>query len=223
MKVADQGEHSDRVAAVRYGVLRKLVPGFRHVLMGQLQAVRWATEAAARGLEAGLEPSKAQESINGALRESIAAIRSSDSILQWLRPTEQRSVNARHGIANSVKLASEDWFLRGIAIRVDLLETDFEVSQQEFQEMTVAALLALADIHQQNADILVHADVVGDLLEIALTASAAVRESSFPMPSDDRRLTWADVELLAATNDVHCECDASGVKLRFNRFRAPGV
>lgn len=215
---ADPADASVRVAALRYIVLRKLAPGLRHALMGHLQAVQWATEAAARGLQAGSDPAKAHESLNSARRESIAAIKSSDSMMQWLRPTAERGINARDGIAACVKLASEDWFLRGLEASVDLPDQDFEVAQRSLQEMIVVVLLALVDIHPSNADIQVHARAVGDTLEVALTATTADRQSGLPMPSEDRPLTWADVELLAETHCVDCACDASGAKLRFDRF-----
>ena len=215
---ADHADASDRVAAIRYIVLRKLAPGIRHALMGHLQAVRWATEAAARGLQTGSDPAKAHENISSALRESVAAIKSSDSMLQWLRPTAERSINARDGIAACVKVASEDWFLRGIEVRVDPMDQDFHVSQRCLQEMIVAALLALADVRQQNVDIHVRVQVIGDVLEVAVTAHAAERQSAFPMSTEDRVLTWADVALLAETNSVNCACDAEGARLRFDRF-----
>ena len=51
-----------------------------------------------------------------------------------------------------------------------------------------------------------------------MTADAAERQSAFPMSTEDRVLTWADVGLLAETNSVDCACDADGARLRFSRF-----
>jgi hypothetical protein len=204
-----------RLDSIRQTLLWKLAPGLRHAIMGQLQALRWSAEATARILQDSGDLTKARENADVVVRESTSAMKSADSIIEWLRPRQDTRVLFNAGIGLCVKLASEDWFLRGIQIKVELADNDFRVSERALQETIVAGLLVLTDLHKQNADFHLTSGLDKNSMLVTMTGSAASRNSEFAAASDDRTLTWSDLELLAQAHDVDCVRDDVRATLRF--------
>jgi hypothetical protein len=214
---AQGGVDPRRLDSIRQTLLWKLAPGLRHAAMGRLQALRWSAEATARMLQGSSELAQVREHIDVVLRESTSAMKSVDALIEWFRPNQDMRVPFNSGIAACVKLASEDWFLRGIQIKVELADTDLQIPQRVLQETVVTALLVLTDQHTQNADFLLTSEVEEDFVRVALTGSAAPRNAKFSTSSDDRTLAWSDLELLATVHAVECVPDPIGATLRFNR------
>ena len=214
---APGGVDPRRLDSIRQTLLWKLAPGLRHAVMGRLQALRWSAEVTARMLQGSTDLRQVREHIDVVLRESTGAMKSVDALIEWFRPNQDRRVPFNSGIGACVKLASEDWFLRGIQIKVELADTDFQIPQRVLQETIVTALLVLTEQHTQNADFLLTSEVQEDFVRVALTGSAARRNAEFSTSSDDRALTWSDLELLATIHAVECVTHAGGATLRFSR------
>jgi len=203
------------VDSIRQTLLWKLAPGLRHALMGPLQALQWSAEATARILQDGGDLAKARENADVVVRESTRATKGADSIIEWLRPRQDTRVLFNAGIGRCVKLASEDWFMRGIQIKVELADNDFYVSQRALQETVVGGLLVLTDVHKQNADFHLTSGLDKNSMLVTLTGSATRRNSQFATAGDDRTLTWSDLELLAQAHGVDCVRADVGATLRF--------
>jgi hypothetical protein len=214
---AQGGVDPRRLDSIRQTLLWKLAPGLRHAVMGRLQALRWSAEATARMLQGSSDLAQVREHIDVVLRESTSAMKSIDALIEWFRPNQDMRVPFNSGIGACVKLASEDWFLRGIQIKVELADTDLQIPQRVLQETVVTALLVLTDQHTQNADFLLTSEVEEDFVRVALTGSTAPRNAKFSTSSDDRTLAWSDLELLATVHAVECVPDPVGATLRFSR------
>jgi len=207
----------DQIDAIRYAVLCKLAGGFRHALMGELQAVRFSAELAARSLKTGADPERVGGYI-ATISEQCAALRETgDSLIEWLRPEQGTTVSVEHGVARCVKLAGDDLRLRGIEVSTDLASADVQVPKAMFQELVVVALMVLTDWREVPVDIHIASHVRGGVMELAFVARPADRELPMAWVPTDRELGAVDIELLAGVHGVDCACADNGVSLRFAR------
>lgn len=184
------GGHDERVDALRYAVLRKLAPGLRHALMGELQAIQLSAEFAARALQTGADLAEVQASVERLPLNCADAVRTGLSLVEWFRPEEGSIVSVREGVDLCLKLAGEDWFLRGIQATADLPQGDIKVPSAALKELVVTALLILTDLNEGPADFHVSVRVTGELVDVALQARPAQRSASVAPLDPYRKLGW---------------------------------
>lgn len=213
-------EQDDRVNAIRYVVLRKLAPGLRHALMGELQAIQLSAEFASRALQASTDLKQTRDSIARIPQLCADAVKVGRSMVEWLRPEEGASIAVGEGVDQCLKLAGEDWFLRGIEGTSDLAERDILVPKAALLELVVTGLLVLTDRHEQPIDLHVAARPAADHIEVVLQARVANRIASIPTVALYRKLEWADLQLLASANGVACACQDDTASLQIKRLSA---
>jgi hypothetical protein len=205
---------------IRYAVLRRLAPGIRHSLMGELQAIQFLAELAARQLQASTDPAKVADGLSHIIAQTRSTVGSCRSIVEWLRPDAGATTAVGEGVAQCLKLAGDDWPLRGVEATTKLQATDVLVDKAALRELLTASLIALTDMHPGTLDIDVQSAADGDDVELKLHARAADRRSSLPPAEHERRFTWADVQMLAKVHGVSCSCQAHGTILRLRRTAA---
>ena len=99
-----------------------------------------------------------------------------------------------------LKLAGDDWFLRGIEVVREPPMLDVAVAKAPLEELAVTALLVLTYLRDGPTDLEVNAELVGDQVEITVAARAGDPTTAFAPVSAYRKLTRADLALIA---DVH--------------------
>jgi hypothetical protein len=201
--------------AVRYVVLRKLASGMRHTLMGELQAIQFAGELAAHTLKMGAAGSKLSDAIDQIPEQTKAAVKTSTSIMEWLRPEGTSNITIEAAVQQCLKLAGDDWSLRGIRATSNCRPGSATVPKTVFSELFVTSLLALTDLHPGSLDIDVIAEQVDKKIVVKLSAHAAAHRSALPPLVLYRALTFDDVSVLAAANEVVCACHDATVILEF--------
>ena len=139
--------------AIRYAVLHRLAPGIRHSLMGELQAIQFLAELAARQLQASADPAKVQDGLSHIIAQTRNTVGSCRSIVEWLRPDTGATTALGEGIAQCLKLAGDDWPLRGVEATTKLEATDALVDKAALRELLTASLIALTDMHPGTLDI----------------------------------------------------------------------
>ena len=214
-------EGDDRVDAIRYAVLRKLAPGLRHALMGELQAIQLSAEFAARMLRAGADLAEVRDNVGHIPDQCAAAVKTGRSVIEWLMPEEGAAASVGEAVGQCLKLAGDDWFLRGIEVAIDLPDVDIQVPKAVLQELVVTALLVLTDMCDQPADLHVAVRTVDDHCDVVLQVRAAERSAAFSTLSQYRKLVWADLKLLAHVHGIPCVCGPGTVSLRFQRVGPP--
>ncbi len=210
---------SERVDAVRYAVLRKLAPGLRHALMGELQAIQLSAEFAVRMLRAGSNLAEVRDNVSHIPEQCTAVVKTGRSVIEWLAPEEGTTASLSEGVNQCLKLAGEDWFLQNIEATTNLPQLDVQVPKAALQELMVTALLVLTDMYDQPIDLDIAARLVEDHVDVALRACVAKRVASIPPIRSYRKLVWADLELLAKVYGVPCICDGGTASLQFQRLR----
>jgi hypothetical protein len=212
---ASGDDRNDRVDAIRYAILRKLAPGLRHALMGELQAIQLSAEFASRMLRPDVDLGEVRASLGRIPHQCSDAVKAGRLLIEWLMPEEGTTASVGESVRQCLKLAGEDWFLRGIEATTDLAAADVQVSKGALRELIVTALLVLTDMHDQPADVHVRVQTVGDHVEIVVQAHAANRTASIPPMRSYRKLGWADLEVLARAHGIPCVCGDRTASLEF--------
>lgn len=208
---SDYGRESD---AVRYALLHRLAPGIRHGLMGELQAIQFMAELAARQRDERGE--RSPDGLQQVIAQTKSTVANCRSIIEWLQP-EAGATTLSVGVAQCLKVVGDDWPLRGVETTTELLAPDALVDKAALREMLAASLMALTDMHPGTLDIDVRGDADAHEAELTLRARAVERRATIRAAAGARKFTWADVQLLARAHGVPCACQESGTTFRLRR------
>jgi len=200
--------------AIRYAVLRKLASGMRHTLMGELQTIQFSAELAARMLDAGTTGPKLDECIRQLPDQTRAAVSSCRAMIEWLRPDDKATATVEEAVRQCLKVAGDDWMLRGIEATTDFNSGDARVSKPVLRELCVTSLLALTDSHPGPIDIAISSATAGGEVVVSLSARQAERKSPFPPLMLYRALSYDDVMAIGKADGVTCSYAAGTITLR---------
>lgn len=206
--------------SIRYAVLCRLAPGIRHGLMGDLQAIQFQAELAMRQLDLCAESGKLRDGLEHLVTQARVTVANCRSIVDWLRPERGASIVLGDGVAQCLRLAGDDWPLRGIEATTELQGADVPVGKTALRELFTASLIALIDLHPGTLDIDVRSSVDAQGVELRIRGRRADRQSSMPPAEQDRSFTWEDVRTLARAHGVDCAFDGSSASLRLLRVAA---
>ena len=200
--------------AIRYAVLRKLASAIRHSLMGDLQTIQFSAELAARMIDSGAGGPKLDECIKLLPDQTRAAVNSCRAMVEWLRPDDKATTTVDETLRQCLKVAGDDWSLRGIEASVDVRSGGVLVSKPVLREMLVTSLLTLADTHPGPIDITIVAEANGDDVVLSVSARKAARKTQFPPMMLYRDLTCDDMRTIGNALGVPCECGDGAISFR---------
>jgi len=206
--------------AIRYAVLRKLASGMRHALMGELQTIQFSAELAARMIETGAAGPKVDECIKQLPEQTRTAVSSCRAMIEWLRPDDKARATVDETLRQCLKVAGDDWPLRGIEASSDVRSGDALVSKSVLRELLVTSLLALADVHGGPVDIAILAESIGNEVVVSLSAKRVERKTPFPPLSIYRALSYEDVMEIGRANHVPCSCADATITMRLRTLSA---
>ncbi|MEO8565202.1 MAG: hypothetical protein ABI541_02375 [Betaproteobacteria bacterium] len=207
--------------AIRYAVLRKLASAIRHSLMGDLQTIQFSAELAARMIDSGAGGPKLDECIKMLPEQTRAAVNSCRAMIEWLRPDEKAATAVDETLRQCLKVAGDDWSLRGIEASTDIRSGGVMVSKPMLRELLVTSLLTLVDTHPGPIDIAIVAEANGDEVVVSLSARQAGRKTQFPPMTLYRALTYDDVMTIGNAVRVPCACADGTISFRLPAIAAP--
>lgn len=202
------------VGAIRFALLRRLAPGMRHRLMGELQALQFSAELAGRLLDTGGDRAKLEAAVRQLGPRTQSAVASAAGLIEWLRDDDRATTNVEEALPQCLRVAGDDWNLRGIAGTVDARTDGAHVPRTALRELAVTSLLALTDARPGALDVRVAAKRDGDEIVVRLEATTATRESPLPELVRTAKIGCADVSALAAAHGVACACARDEVTFR---------
>jgi hypothetical protein len=207
--------------AIRYAVLRKLASAIRHSLMGDLQTIQFSAELASRMIDSGAGGPKLDECIRMLPDQARAAVASCRAMVEWLRPDDKAATTIEETLRQCLKVAGDDWTLRGIEASTDVRSGDVLVSKPVLREMLVTSLLTLADTHPGPIDIAIVAEASGGEVVVSLSATQAARKTQFPPMTLYRALTCNDLMTIGNVLRVPCDCAGGAISFRLPAISAP--
>jgi hypothetical protein len=208
--------------AIRYAVLRKLASAIRHSLMGDLQTIQFSSELAARMIDSGAGGPKLDECIKMLPDQTRAAVASCRAMIEWLRPDDKAATTIDETLRQCLKVAGDDWTLRGIEASTDVRSGGVLVSKPVLREMLVTSLLTLADTHPGPIDIAIVAEANGDRVDVSLSARQAGRKTQFPPMMLYRAFTYDDVMTIGNAIDVPCDVVDGTIRFKLPALPAAG-
>jgi hypothetical protein len=208
--------------AIRYAVLRKLASAIRHSLMGDLQTIQFSSELAARMIDSGAGGPKLDECIKMLPDQTRAAVASCRAMIEWLRPDDKAVTTVDETLRQCLKVAGDDWTLRGIEASTDVRSGGVLVSKPVLREMLVTSLLTLADTHPGPIDIAIVAEANGDRVDVSLLARQAGRKTQFPPMMLYRAFTYDDVMTIGNAIDVPCDVVDGTIRFKLPALPAAG-
>ena len=207
--------------AIRYAVLRKLASAIRHSLMGDLQTIQFSAELAARMIDNGAGGPKLDECIKMLPDQTRAAVNSCRAMVEWLRPEDKATTTVDETLRQCLKVAGDDWSLRGIEASTDVRSGGVLVSKPVLRELLVTSLLTLSDTHPGPIDIAIVAEANGGEVVVSLSAKQAGRKTQFPPMTLYRALSYDDVRTIGNAVRVPCDCTDGTISFRLPAIAAP--
>jgi hypothetical protein len=210
-------EQTRETDAIRYALLYRLAPGIRHGLMGELQAIQFMAELAARQRSERDSSSRTLDGLQQMVAQTRGTVAYCRSLIEWLRPDPGATTALGEGITQCLKVVGDDWPLRGLDATTELGAADTLVDKGALREILAASLMALIDMNPGTLDIDIQSNADADDVELSVRARAADRRATIHPGDDGHRFTWADVQLLAKAHGASCSCHAGGATFRLRR------
>ncbi|MDB5875510.1 MAG: hypothetical protein JWQ07_4952 [Ramlibacter sp.] len=205
--------------SARYGVLRRLGPVLKHDMVVNLQAISMMAEVLHARLERGTPtPADFQANISKLNRLARGAVASCLNVAAWIEPGEEQGVRLRQGIDECLALVATNFNFRGFAVTVEVPESDFQVWRIALRNLLVASLISLTDASSGPCNVLVKAEVRGNVAEI--TVHVTPREDSVDallFEPNYRHLDWSDVQALAVAEAVELVRGPDEIVMRMPR------
>jgi len=207
--------------AIRYILLRKLASGLRHAMMGELQTLQFNAELCVQMLQGGRTGADLSSHLSRVPVQTKAAAATYRATIEWLRPDSNATAPLGDVLDACLKLAGDDWMLRGIGteISVGARERSVVVARATSSEVIVASLLTLVDVRESALDIHVDAGSSGEWVTLTSRAIPPAQPASIAVPLVYAKLGFDDVLTLAAESAVHCQYDLveNSIELRLPR------
>ncbi len=112
--------------------------------------------------------------------QTRAAVNSCRAMIEWLRPDDKAATTVDETLRHCLKVAGDDWSLRGIEASTDISSGGALVSKPVLRELLVTSLLALSDTHPGPIDIAIASESKGDEVVISLSAKRGRAQDAVP-------------------------------------------
>ena len=192
-----------RVEAARYALLRRLASAMRHELVKHLQPIGMVTEVMNRRLRA---PSPDLGQVNDAAAKlnslSRTAVNACVDVITWLAPDPAATVSTEEAIAEVMELLRSNLGFRGFTLRSEVGALPQQIGRASVRMLVPGCLLALSDSTAAPAEFTLRGEVDGEYLRLRIGVQRTDGPPPDPSDSTYRKLSWSDIEALAAAEDV---------------------
>ncbi|MDB5860560.1 MAG: hypothetical protein JWQ76_4249 [Ramlibacter sp.] len=218
---SDAGPQRQRslARAARHDILRRLAPPLRHDMVVPLQSLGMVAEALSARMERGtISPDDLQGMVSKLNRLSRQAVATCVDVSTWMQPSEDDGVNLHEGVNECVRLLSTSLNFRGLDLRTELGEGDFDVSRFALRFLLPGAIFTLVDAAPAPGEIVVRTEFASAHAVVAVEYQA-LPDSVFTQlhESGDAPLSWAEVQALAAVEGIELLRNERSVILRMPR------
>ena len=219
------GNDSVKEEAARYALLRRIGPALRHHMAGTLQPISMISAIMERRLQADppdlASLRESSKSISSLSRSAGAA---SINLITWVAPKENGVVALQAGVDECVALLRTDLAFRGFNLVNDITAND-NATTSVFALRTVltAALLTLTDASTAPASVALSAVAEAGLTRVRIDVSSKDGLSGSDDIRSYRKLSWDDLSLLAAAEQVSLSHGADWVELTFSALERSDV
>jgi signal transduction histidine kinase len=209
-----------QLEAAQFALLRRLAPSLRHRLIGTLHPISLLAELAGRRLSA--EPADlaaARDSVAKIQAQARLAAAASVATLAWITAEEAPAAVVREVAEECVALLRTDSEMRGTDISSRVGDIDVKVEKRALRVVLTASLVAAVDAVPRAARIEVAAAREGDDVVVWVETRSLQESGAQEFITDERPLTWEDVEVLAQSEGVEVRATTAPAAIccRFRR------
>jgi hypothetical protein len=213
---------SPEAEAARYALLRRVAPSMRHHLVVNLQPIGMIYEVMDRRLRA-TTPDLAQvqdsaSKINGFAR---AALASCVDVVGWLAPDDTVAVAVPDVVRECGSLLATSLSFRGYALRNEVGDLAGTVRRSGIRHLLAASLLHGTDHHPAPADLVLSAQAEPGAACVRITLRASEGDPGMVTEGNYRKITWGDLEALAAADGAQLAREGDAIVLRFPWVATP--
>lgn len=211
MVSATDSADCDRAEAARYALLRRLAPSIRHNLVIHLQPIGMIYEVLDRRLRVP-QPDLAHVQASAAKINSFAraALDSCLNVVTWLAPEEDAFTDSVDGTRECCALLATTLSFRGFTLRNQAQPLPGQVQLSAVRNVLTAALIQATDEASPPAELTITTASSPQGLQVLLQVRPGEGPSGADTTSAYRPLRWADVEALAASEQVELERPGPG-------------
>ena len=204
------------VEAARYALLRRLAPAIRHRVVGRLHPIGLIAEALEwQAQEKAPSVQTIRDSLSKINDLARAAMLSFTSQITWLARENGATATLGEAIDDCLALLHTDFELRGFSIENEVRVPDVLISLNAVRNVLTAALIAATDSAPGPARLSLTADKENNLLLLSIRMSPAQEVETISSGVPYRRLSWEDVQALAAADSVRLSRRSESVEMRF--------
>ena len=206
--------------AARYALMRRLLPAIRHNLAGTLQPIGMMSAMLEKRIKSAAPDmalmAKNTQALTTLSREAAAT---SLNLMTWLAPRDNEMIAVSSAVDESFSLMATELSFRGFCLENQAAQATTKLSKGMLRSVFTASLIALTDMAEQPASVIVNVDgKAGDTRLCIAIAALGEKQSvvlSSPMPVY-RSLQWADVQALGYAEGVDIEYAPHFVQLRYS-------
>ena len=203
----------------RYALLQRLMPALQHQIMGNFQSIDMIAVMMERRLQPAA-PDLASLREDCALLGSMSqtAVQSVVDLMAWVRPRGDSTLQFDGGVAECRQVLVTELRFRGFALVNQVVHVDAVVCSGTLRSVLCAALIALSDLSQVPASLVMQAHVLPGRIELSIDLIPTGEQFRNAVATRYRQLNWQDVEVLAAAESVELARTDTGARLSFARL-----
>jgi hypothetical protein len=220
---ADVGASPQRLRslarAAQYEILHRLAPPLRHDMVVHLQSLGLMAEALNARVERGaIAADDIASSVSRLNRLSRQAVARCLEVCTWIQPGEDDTIVLREGVSEVVQLLSTSLDFRGLALRTELGDGEFDVTRSALRFLLAAAILTLADAAPAPGEVVVRTEQSSRHGVVAVEYQPQP-EGNFTQlhESGETPLSWLEVQALATQHGVDLLRNGQAIILRLPR------
>jgi hypothetical protein len=207
---------SAQAEAARYALLRRLASSMRHHLVVNLQPIGMIYEVMDRRLRAPVpDLAHVQDSATKINTFARAALASSVDVVSWIAPDEAATSTVEDAARECAGLLATSFSFRGYALRNEVQGMPRAVRRSAIRHLLAATLIHCTDRQPAPADLVLTASAEQDGARVSIAVRPTQSDGGAATEANYRSIEWADVQALAAAEDVQLARDGDAIVLRF--------
>lgn len=207
---------SPETEAARYALLRRLAPSMRHHLVVNLQPIGMIYEVMERRLRAPTpDLAHVQDSatkINGFAK---AALASCLDVVGWLAPDDTVACTVEEAVRECAALLATSLSFRGYALRNEAQPLPRKIRRAAIRSLLTGVLLHCTDEKPAPADLVLASAEEEQGALVTITVKPTQGDKGMPPDANYRKITWGDLQALAAADGVQLAREGDRILLRF--------
>ena len=205
--------------AARYALMRRLLPAIRHNIAGSLQPIGMMSAMLEKRMQS-VAPDLAQfvkntQALTALSREAAATSR---NLMAWLAPVDNELIAVNNAVDESFALMATELSFRGYSLDNQAADSLARLPKGVLRSVFTASLIALTDMADQPAAIVVTAKDEAGVIQLKITVGPCASNDLAVMASripNYRLLQWNDVQALAEMEGVELEHAPNFVRLDY--------